>query len=156
LTRGALAEMRALLAELRPSILADTDLGDLLRQLGSAFTGRTNLPVAVTVDGQGELATEVQVALYRVCQEGLNNVAKHAKAGQVAIHLRYDPGAVELRLSDDGRGFDPAHVSPGRSGLSMMRERAQAVGAKLSIESRPGHGTKIMIRWTKGPTEEAL
>lgn len=162
LTRGALAEMRALLAELRPSILTDTDLGDLLRQLGSAFTGRTNIPVAVTVTGQGALQEqgglpgEVQVACYRVCQEGLNNIAKHTEAHRVAIHLRYDPRAVEVRLCDDGCGFDPTHISPGRSGLSMMRERAQAAGASLSIASQPGHGTEITIRWTEGPRQEAL
>jgi PAS domain S-box-containing protein len=162
LTRGALAEMRALLAELRPSVLIDTDLGDLLRQLGSAFTGRTNIPVAVTVTGQealqeqGSLPGEVQVAFYRVCQEGLNNIAKHTEAGRVAIHLRYDLSAVELRLCDDGCGFDPAHISLGRSGLSMMRERAQAVGAMLSIASQPGHGTEITIHWTKVPKQEAL
>jgi PAS domain S-box-containing protein len=156
LTRGALAEMRALLAELRPSILNDTDLGDLLRQLGSAFTGRTNVPVAVTVDGQGILPVEVQVAFYRVCQEGLNNIAKHAQADQVAIQLRYDGDGVELRLRDDGCGFDPANTSPGRSGLSMMRERAQAVGATLSIASQPGQGAEIILHWTRAVEQEAL
>ena len=155
LTRGALAEMRALLAELRPSILTDTDLGDLLRQLGSAFTGRTNIPVAVTVAGQDSLPTGVHVAFYRVCQEGLNNIAKHAEANQVAIHLRQDPSAVEVRLCDDGCGFDPAHTTPGRSGLSMMRERAQAVGAVLSITSQPSQGTEITIRWTQVQEQEA-
>jgi signal transduction histidine kinase len=155
LTRGALAEMRALLAELRPSVLTDTDLGDLLRQLGSAFTGRTSIPVAVTVAGQGSLPAEVQVAFYRVCQEGLNNIAKHTEADRVAIHLQYDPGVVELRLCDDGCGFDPAHISPGRSGLSMMRERAEAVGAMLSITSQPGHGTEITVRWTQVQEQEA-
>jgi len=149
LTRGALAEMRALLAELRPSILTDTDLGDLLRQLGSAFTGRTNIPVAVTMDGQeGGLPAEVQVVFYRVCQEGLTNIAKHAGADHVTIHLQYEPGGVALHLCDDGRGFDPAHISPGRSGLSMMRERAQAVNATLSITSQPGHGSQITVHWT--------
>jgi PAS domain S-box-containing protein len=150
LTRGALAEMRALLAELRPSILIDTDLGDLLRQLGSAFTGRTNIPVAVTVAGHASLPAEVQVAFYRVCQEGLTNIAKHAKADRVTIHLQHDPGVVELRLYDDGCGFDPVGISPGRSGLSMMHERAQSVGAVLSIASQPGQGTEIIIRWMQG------
>jgi PAS domain S-box-containing protein len=156
LTRGALAEMRALLAELRPSILTDTDLGDLLRQLGSAFTGRTNIPVAVTVTGQEHMPAEVQVAFYRVCQEGLNNIGKHAEADQVAIHLQCDPGVIELELCDDGRGFDPAHIAPGRSGLGMMRERAEAVGAMLSIASQPEHGTEITIRWARYPEQEAL
>ena len=161
LTRAALAEMRALLAELRPSILIDTRLGDLLHQLGSAFTGRTNIPVTVTIAGQdasqeqGIVPGEVQVAFYRVCQEGLNNIAKHAGASQVAIHLQCDPGKVQLRLSDDGRGFDPVHISPGRSGLSMMRERAEAVGAALSITSQPGEGTEITVRWMQAEEREA-
>jgi two-component system nitrate/nitrite sensor histidine kinase NarX len=155
LTRGALAEMRALLAELRPSILTDTDLGDLLHQLSSAFTGRTNVPVTVDVAGQGALPADVQVAFYRVCQEGLNNIAKHAEAGLVTIQLRYAAGAVELCLCDDGRGFDPVHVSPGRSGLSMMRERAQVAGARLSIASEPGHGTQVTLLWRQDTQQEA-
>jgi two-component system nitrate/nitrite sensor histidine kinase NarX len=154
LTRGALAEMRALLTELRPSILTDTELEELLSQLGSAFSGRTGILVDLTVIGQGKLPGEVQVAFYRVCQEGLNNIAKHADAGQVAIRLHYTASEVQVRLCDDGRGFDPAHVSPGRSGLTMMREHAQAVGALLSIASQPGHGTEITVRWTRAPAEE--
>jgi two-component system nitrate/nitrite sensor histidine kinase NarX len=158
LTRGALAEMRMLLVELRPSALTDTELGDLLRLLGSAHTGRTNIPVAVTVAGQGALPAEVQVALYRLCQEGLNNIAKHAGASRVEIHLQHEAGAVEvrLRLRDDGRGFDPEHTPSGHYGLSMMRERADAVGAILSITSQPGHGSEIVIRWTEAPDQEAL
>ena len=155
LTRGALAEMRALLAELRPSVLTDSDLGDLLRQLGNALTGRTNIPVAVTVVGQGALPAEVQVVLYRVCQEALSNIAKHAGAYQVAIHLQVDAAAVELRIRDDGRGFDPEHASPGRSGLGIMRERAEAVGAVLSIVSQPDHGAEIALRWTVASEQEA-
>jgi len=155
LTRGALAEMRMLLAELRPSALTDTDLGDLLRLLGNALAGRMNIPVAVTVAGEGALPTEVQVALYHLCQEGLNNIAKHAGASRVEIHLQHEAGAVEVRLRDDGRGFDPEHTPPGHYGLSMMRERAEAVGAVLSVTSRPGHGTEIAIRWTEAPEHKA-
>jgi two-component system nitrate/nitrite sensor histidine kinase NarX len=161
LTRGALAEMRALLAELRPSTLIDTDLGDLLRLLGNAFTGRTNIPVTVTVagqealQGQGGLPSEVQETFYRVCQEGLNNIARHARASRVGIQLQYAPGAVDLRLRDDGCGFDPEHTPVGHYGLSMMRERAEAVGADLSLTSQPGHGTEIAIHWTEAPKQEA-
>jgi signal transduction histidine kinase len=71
LTRGALAEMRGLLAELQPSTLTDTDLGNLLRQLGNALSGRTNIPVIVTITGKFILPSEVQMAFYRVCQEAL-------------------------------------------------------------------------------------
>ncbi len=148
LTRGALAEMRALLAELRPSTLTDAELGDLLRLLGNAFTGRTNIPAAVTVSGQGTLPPETQVALYRICQEALNNIAKHAKASQVEIDVRHAPGGLELHIRDNGRGFGTSELTPsGHYGLSMMRERAEAVGAVLTITSQPGQGTEIAIRW---------
>ncbi len=107
LTRGAMAEMRALLAELRPSTLTDADLGDLLRLLGNAFTGRTNIPATVTIAGEGVLPAEVQVAIYRVCQEALNNIAKHAGASKVEINLKHDGTAIELGIHDNGQGFDP-------------------------------------------------
>ena len=157
LTRGALAEMRSLLVELRPSALTDTDLGDLLRLLGNAFTGRTNIPVAVTVTGEGTLPSEAQVVLYRICQEALNNIAKHAKASQVKIDVRHEPGTLELHIRDDGRGFDSSEQTPaGHYGLSMMRERAETVGALLTVTSRPGHGTEIAIRWREAPKEEIV
>ncbi len=157
LTRGAQAELRALLAELRPSVLAEADLRDLLRQLADAFTGRMNVPVEVRVSGEGALPAEVQVAFYRLCQEGLNNTAKHAEASCVEIDLMYETGAVELRVRDDGRGFDPGQAPPaGHYGLSMMGERAGEVGAALKILSQPGQGTEIIIRWEQPPDQEAV
>lgn len=148
LTRGALAEMRALLSELRPAILTDNELGDLLRLLGHAFTGRTNIPVAVTVSGEGGLPAETQVALYRICQEALNNIAKHAKASQVEIDVRHTPGGMELHIRDNGRGFVPSELTPsGHYGLGMMRERAEAVGAVLTVVSQRSQGTEVTVRW---------
>jgi PAS domain S-box-containing protein len=155
LTRGAQADMRLLLAELRPSTLTDAELGDLLRLLGNALAGRTNIPISVTIAGKATLPAGVQVALYRLCQEGLNNIAKHAGASRVDIQLQYETGAVELRIRDDGRGFDIEQEFPGHYGLSMMRERATAVGAVLSITSQPGHGTEIVIRWAETQEQEA-
>jgi len=155
LTRGAQADMRLLLAELRPSTLTDAKLGELLLLLGNALAGRTNIPIHVTVTGpdalkeQRVLPADVQVALYRLCQEGLNNIAKHAGASRVDIQLHYETGAVELRIQDDGRGFDSEQTFPGHYGLSMMRERATAIGAELSITSQPGHGTEIVVRWER-------
>ena len=152
-----MAEMRALLAELRPSTLTDADLGDLLHLLGNAFTGRTNIPAKVTVLGQGVLPAEVQVAIYRVCQEALNNVAKHAKASQVEIDVRHEPSGLELYIRDDGRGFDTSEqMPPGHYGLSMMRERAETVGAQLTVTSQLGHGTELVIRWTEAERKESL
>jgi PAS domain S-box-containing protein len=92
LTRGAMAEMRGLLAELRPMVLTDSEMGDLLRQLGDALTGRSNIPVSATVRGRGALPADVQVTFYRLCQEALNNVARHAGARKVEIDLVYDAG----------------------------------------------------------------
>ena len=148
------------MAELRPQVLIDSQLDDLLHQLGNAFTGRTNIPVVVTVVGegtlqkQGALPADVQVAFYRLCQEAFNNIAKHAKASQVAIQLEYNAGALELHIRDDGKGFDPEHTPSGHYGLSMMRERAEAVGMMLSITSQPGHGTEITILWIEAPKQK--
>lgn len=154
LTRGAMAEMRALLAELRPSTLSDADLGDLLRLLANAFTGRTNIPANVSAVGQGELPADMQVAIYRICQEALNNIAKHADAGSVALSLKQDSDSVEVSIDDDGRGFDPGLTVSGHYGLSMMRERAESAGLHLSIMSEPGEGTQVAIRWSAAEKKE--
>lgn len=148
LIRGAMAEMRALLAELRPSTLTDADLGDLLRLLGNAFTGRTNILVEVTTTGEGSLPAEAQVSIYRICQEALNNIAKHAKASRVEIDVRLAAGELELHIRDNGHGFDLSEQIPsGHYGLAMMRERAEAVKAQLTISSQPGQGTEVTILW---------
>ncbi len=155
LTRGALAEMRTLLLELRPTTLVEAELGDLLRQLGEATTGRARVPVKVTVEGRCTLPDEVKVALYRIAQEALNNVAKHAGANRATVGLRCTPppdsaaggGAVELRIADDGQGFDPATVPADHLGLGIMRERAEAIGAGLTIHSQAGRGTEVIAKW---------
>jgi len=151
LTRGAMAEMRSLLAELRPSTLTDSSLSDLLRLLGNAFTGRTNVPVAVTIMGEFFLPAKAQIAFYRICQEALNNIAKHAKANNVDIHLKQEESVIELHIRDNGQGFDTEQTFSGHYGLSMMRERAEAAGALLSVTSQPGHGTELTIHWTQTP-----
>lgn len=157
LTRGAMAEMRALLAELRPSTLTDAELGDLLRLLGNAFTGRTNIAVNLTLVGQGVLPARVQVATYRICQEALNNIAKHAKASLVEINLKHENASIQLSIRDDGRGFDPEQpAATGHYGLSMMHERAEAVGIQLSITSQPDQGTELTLRWVETEKKETL
>jgi PAS domain S-box-containing protein len=150
LTQGALAEMRGLLAELQPSMLTDSDLGDLLRQLGKALSGRTDIPSIVTITGKFNLPSEIQVTFYRVCQEALLNIARHAKASTIEINLQQDGDVIELRICDNGSGFDPERSgTSGHRGLSMMKERAEAVGALLSVISQPGHGTELALRWKK-------
>ncbi|MBI2864804.1 MAG: GAF domain-containing sensor histidine kinase [Chloroflexi bacterium] len=147
LTRGALAEMRTLLVELRPTALLEASLGDLLRQLAEAFSGRTRVPVSLDCEGRYALPPDVQFAFYRIAQEALNNVAKHAGAKQVQLNLRLRPVDVELRIRDDGLGFNPARVTPGRLGLGIMHERAQAIGAKFQCDSQVGRGTEIAVIW---------
>jgi two-component system, NarL family, sensor kinase len=105
------------------------------------------------VQGEDTLPAEVQVTFYRVCQEALNNIAKHAGADRVTIDLRYEAGSTRLQIVDNGRGFDPAAVPAGHYGLSMMQERAKAIGADLVIASRPGQGAEIMIRWSEQTDE---
>lgn len=155
LSRGALAEMRTLLLELRPTVLVEAKLGDLLRQLTEAVTGRKNIAATVTIENHCPLPSDVHVALYRIAQEALNNVVKHANAHQVTIVLRDfdEPLAgqnrknIELQVADDGVGFDPAHIPPDHLGLGIIRERAQAIQAELTIQSEPGQGTKIKVIW---------
>jgi two-component system nitrate/nitrite sensor histidine kinase NarX len=150
LTRGALAEMRTLLLELRPTVLTEARLSDVLRQLGEAFSGRARLDIEVRVQGEleaGQLPPGVQVAFYRVAQEALNNIVKHAAASKVTIDLEQQPGRVQLHVCDDGRGFEPATVAAGHLGLGIMQERAGAIGAHFGLQSRPGQGTSIKMTW---------
>jgi signal transduction histidine kinase len=147
LTRGALAEMRTLLLELRPEALTDAQMGDLLGQLGRALAGRTGVPVSVTVESEITLSAPVQVALYRITQEALNNIARHAEATRVEVHYRSQPGRVRLAIRDDGRGFEVDNVKQDHFGLLNMRERAAAIGARLEVVSQPGTGTRITVEW---------
>jgi signal transduction histidine kinase len=150
--------MRTLLLELRPAALTETSLADLLHQLAEAATGRTDVSITVREDGEPALPRDVHVALYRIAQEALNNIIKHARAGRATIslccHPSGDPGdgqqQVTLSVSDDGRGFDPGRVLPDHMGLAIIRERAERIGAELGIESELGRGTEVMVRW-RGP-----
>jgi ligand-binding sensor domain-containing protein/signal transduction histidine kinase len=157
LSRGALAEMRTLLLELRPAALIETSLAELLSQLAEAAVGRTDVTITVEQDGELtlELPRDVHVALYRIAQEALNNIIKHARAHQATISLgcvRCGDGSdgqqqVTLSVSDDGCGFDPDRVLPDHMGLGIIRERADRIGAELDIESESGRGTEVMVKW---------
>ena len=146
LTRGALAEMRTLLMELRPSALVEVELGDLLRQLGEAFTGRSQIPIQLSIDGNAQISPDVKVGLYRIAQEALNNIAKHAGATQVNLNLRSQPDGQELSIADNGCGFDPASISSDHLGLKIMNERSKEIGVRLTVNSQIGIGTVITAR----------
>jgi PAS domain S-box-containing protein len=146
LTRGALAEMRTLLVELRPNALVEVPLPTLLRQLAEALAGRARLSIQVSAEGQRRLPADVQIGLYRIAQEALNNVVKHAKATQAVVTLRLGE-MVRLTVADNGAGFDPATVTADHLGLRIMHERADAIQARLTVYSEPGEGTQISVTW---------
>jgi signal transduction histidine kinase len=158
LTRGALAEMRTMLLELRPTALVETKLDDLLWQLTEAVTGRVQLITTCNIEPVPPLPPDVHVTFYRVAQEALHNVVKHAAASHVVVGLHASPpfspdgagswqGQVILHIRDDGHGFDPTGPLPDQLGLSIMRERADAIGSALNIIGRPGHGTEVTLVW---------
>jgi signal transduction histidine kinase len=146
LTRGALAEMRTLLVELRPNALTEIPLPTLLRQLTDALAGRTGLDIQLHCHGEHGLPPDVQVGLYRIAQESLNNILKHAHASQAVVTLHISR-SLRLTITDDGVGFDPAGVTPDHIGLRIMRERAEAIGAQFNVESSPGEGTQVSVVW---------
>jgi PAS domain S-box-containing protein len=148
MTRGALAEMRTLLLELRPSMLTEANFEDLLRQLTEALEGRTHLDVTLTVDKTPSLPDDVQTALFYIAQEALNNVVKYAEATQVTVTLQHWADQLELSIIDNGRGFDSSQGESISMGSDIMYERAEAIGALLSITSQVGHGTTVVVTWT--------
>jgi nitrate/nitrite-specific signal transduction histidine kinase len=147
LTRGALAEMRTLLMELRPAALVEVELCDLLRQLGEAFTGRSRIPVQLDLDGSIQILPDVKVGLYRIAQEALNNIAKHANASQAMLTLQSQGTGFELSIADNGSGFDLSDISSEHMGLKIMNERSREIGVDLTVESQSGIGTKIVVHW---------
>jgi PAS domain S-box-containing protein len=149
LTRGALAEMRALIFELRPGALEEEGLLQALRKHAAAVAGREMLKVEVVSPNDDQvprLKPAVEEALYRIAQEALHNVTKHARATRVDIHIGVEGQALALRVVDDGQGFDLNQVPAGHMGLGTMGQRATALGGEYSVESKPGQGTTVTVR----------
>jgi signal transduction histidine kinase len=156
LTRGALAEMRTLLLELRPATLMEVNVEELLRQLTEAARGRARIPIDLQAEVTVPLPPDVKIAFYYVAQEALNNVAKHARATSAYVNLASHASGALLAVLDDGLGFDVAQVTPEHLGLAIMRERSESIGGELTIDSKPGEGTEISIRWTNPETIDSL
>ncbi|MBC7869588.1 MAG: PAS domain S-box protein, partial [Chitinophagaceae bacterium] len=150
LTKGALAEMRTLLVELRPSALLETDLTVLLTHLVNGFRSRTQAQVEFFVDGsEHPMPADTRVCFYRITQEALHNVIKHARAAHIRLNLEFDLDQVKLEVLDNGAGFDPDEVSAAHLGLRIMKERADGAEIALSIKSEPGQGTHISALWIR-------
>jgi signal transduction histidine kinase len=152
---GALAEMRTLLLELRPERLVEKPLAELLVQLGDSLVTRTGVTITVDAEEGCSLPPDVRVALYRIAQEALNNVIRHASPRTVRLTMVCRESDMTLSVRDDGRGFNPENVPPGHFGISIMRERAAEIGADFAIVSERDHGTLITVVWPAEGRSEA-
>jgi two-component system, NarL family, sensor histidine kinase DevS len=141
-----LQEVRALAVELRPSALDDFGLEPALRRLGQSIRETRSLDVQVEtmLDGS-RLPEDVETAVYRIVQEALTNVVKHARAERVSIVLTRTPDGVLVVIEDDGRGFETDEIRGGGLGLTGMRERVDLLEGKLEIESARGAGTTLIV-----------
>jgi signal transduction histidine kinase len=155
LTRGALAQMRTLLLELRAEPVHEVPLQQLLRHLVEATESRASTSCRLTVRGGEAVPPLVHETLYRVAQEALNNVARHAHAVNAWVVLELEPGSARLVVGDDGAGFDfdASEVPAGHLGLISMRERATEAGATLSVTSVAGEGTQVVLEWSDAPED---
>jgi PAS domain S-box-containing protein len=146
LADAGLAEMRALIFELRPDALAEQGLAEALKRQAKALQARHKITVETNFCPEPDLPLAVKETLYRVAQEALNNVVKHAQAALVQISLRAENETVTLAVQDDGLGFELQQSYPGHLGLQSMRERLAAANGSLTINSELGRGTVIQAR----------
>ena len=141
--------LRNLLSELRPPALDEHGLAGALKLYGDAFAKQANLNISVDAQVEHRPAPEVETIVYRVTQEALTNVSRHAQARHVWIRLAAEEHSVDLTIRDDGIGFDPAQAArllkDGHYGLAGMRERVELGGGRLDLDSRPGEGTTIGV-----------
>jgi PAS domain S-box-containing protein len=145
LLEGATAAVRHLVGELRPPELKDYGLLATLRTLARAVGARAGLDIEVTgAEPEPRLPMAVDTSLYRIAQEALNNIVKHAAARQVTVRL-WSNGVVSLLIEDDGIGFEPDAVTGAHWGLDIMRERAEAAGGRLLVDSARGAGTRVVV-----------
>jgi two-component system NarL family sensor kinase len=146
LTRSNLDEARRSVLDLRAAPLEGRSLPEALKTLVDRWEVESGVATRFgTVNGSRPLPPRVEVALYRVCQEALTNVASHARASRVTVRFVATPGSVRLTIQDDGRGFDPARFADGRHGIVGMRERVEMLGGSLEIKSERGEGTRVEI-----------
>ena len=144
LATQALRETRELSHLLRPQILDDLGLGPALQWLSRTFQERTGTVVTLELAGlDRRLPTEHETLAFRLVQEALNNVAKHATAPRATVRVELAGNELRLHVEDDGRGFDPQGVGHDGSGLRGMRDRVELFGGHIDIQSRPGRGARI-------------
>lgn len=149
LLESSLREIRGLLSTLRGPVFADRSLAELLVEPAVEHEALTGSPVHLELAPVPEVPLPVKVGLYRILQEALSNVRRHAQVAAARVRLRTHGGRILLEISDEGRGFDPPPLTgPEGSehiGLRGMRERAALIGGVFSIRSRPGRGTRVRV-----------
>ena len=137
-------------------MLMETPLSELIRQVTTAAAGKAGIKIDLEISGECQLPADHKVAIYRIAQEALNNLVKHARADKAMVKLictisetneRIEGRNVVLTISDNGKGFHPDQIVPRRMGLKIMKERAADIGGKLEINSSPGAGTEIKLVW---------
>ncbi|HEX5641825.1 MAG TPA: ATP-binding protein, partial [Thermoleophilia bacterium] len=144
------AQMRTMLLELRGEAVEDVPLKLLLRHLAEATQSRARVSVELSTAGEASLPAHVHVATFRIAQEALNNVVRHAHAATAQVELELGSRGLRLTIADDGCGFDPGcAVDPTHLGLVSMRERAAEVGGRLGVTSSPGCGTRVELEWKR-------
>jgi two-component system NarL family sensor kinase len=147
MARENLEEARRSVLDLRgPAALAGKPLAEALASLARSFTSDTGITVLVNADATLRLPIRMEAELFRIAQEALTNVRKHAHAHKVTVTLRRRGAAVSLTVRDDGRGFVPSERRPDSQGLIGMRERARLLGGRLLIRTRIGQGTSVTAR----------
>jgi signal transduction histidine kinase len=149
---GDIQSLRSMIAELRPPALDELGLAPALTSLAQRTSTTTGLEVRTDVDlgGEPRLTPEVETTVYRIVQEALTNVAKHANAATVELSVRFAEHAVLIAVSDDGVGFDPAGEPDGGFGLTGMRERVDLAGGELSVLPGSRAGTVVRARLPLG------
>jgi signal transduction histidine kinase len=150
LAQSGMAEMRALIFELRPESLETEGLVQALTKQAQAVQARYEIPIHLTLCAEPAVPLRVKEALYRIAQEALHNTVKHAQPRSVELSLEQVEGEVALEIRDDGQGFDTGGSFPGHLGLHSMRERAERIGGVLELESQIGEGTRVQVRVPAG------
>jgi PAS domain S-box-containing protein len=139
--------LRQIMSDLRPPVLEQRGLIPAVRELCARMQRELEIPVTVEAGPSSEIPSDVETLAYRVIQEAMSNVAKHAAATEVEVRLEAVAGTLNVEVSDDGRGFDPADtrefLRAGKVGLASMRERAELAGGTLTLKSGPGRGTSV-------------
>ena len=146
-SQQALKEMRLFLYELRPPDVVDVGLVDALQKRLDAVEKRSGMEVRLILDGDIHCEDEIADQYYRIAQEALNNVLKHAQADEVTVYLRAENGIMGLEVADNGRGFDLAEArKSGGLGLKTMQERSEQINGEFEITTAPNQGTKVMVQ----------